>query len=279
MNAFKQEIHQRALVAAREFKRAESNLIQILQEVEESQLFLDFKLSSLHQYAMDILGLSRDVASNFILAARKSKQIPILKQAIQEGSVSVSQIRKAASVLTLENQGEWGDWVDKMKTCSSRELEREVAKKNPQEAVSERTKYVSEDRLELKMGISQEMLDQFKKIQDLESKRTGKAVSLEETLKAVFQVYLEVKDPVRRAERVLSKKLHAPVRVNQVIRSGIPAREKHQVIARDGGQCTHINNGKRCENKRWTEIHHLVPRSFGGDHSIENLTTLIWMTG
>jgi 5-methylcytosine-specific restriction endonuclease McrA len=277
MNNFKREIHERALVAAREFKRAEAQMIRILQEVEESKLFLDLGLTSLFQYAVGALGLSEDVASNFILAARKSKQIPILKEAIENGSVSVSKIRKAASVLTLENKEEWPQWIDKMKTFSSRELEREVAKENPKEAVPERTKYVSENRLELKMGISQEMLDQFKKIQDLESKRTGKAVSLEETLEAVFHVYLDVKDPVKRADRILFKKLHAPGRTNRVIHSGkkaIPAREKHRATLRDQGQCTHEDNGTRCENKRWTEIHHIVPRSVGGDHSIENLTTL-----
>jgi hypothetical protein len=85
--------------------------------------------------------------------------------------------------------------MNKMKTLSSKSLEREVAKENPKAAVSERTQYVSGDRLELKIGISQAMFEKIKKVQDLESKRLGKSVSIEEALEASIDVYLEAKDP------------------------------------------------------------------------------------
>lgn len=97
MNAFKKEIHERALLAAREFKRGEAHLILILQEVEESKLFLDLGLTSLFQYAVGALGLSEDTAYNFITVSRKSKQMPILQEAILQGSVSVSKARKVAN--------------------------------------------------------------------------------------------------------------------------------------------------------------------------------------
>jgi hypothetical protein len=42
MNTFKKELHERALVTAKKFKRAEAELIQILQEVDQALLFLDF---------------------------------------------------------------------------------------------------------------------------------------------------------------------------------------------------------------------------------------------
>jgi hypothetical protein len=144
---------------------------------------------------------------------------------------------------------------------------------NPKEATPERTKYVSENRLELKMGISQEMFEEFKRVQDLESKRTSKTASMEETLHALLKVYLDVKDPMKRAERILS----VPGRVNQLSRStkGPAAIVKYQIIKRDKGCCTYRDkNGNRCENTRWTEIHHILPRSKGGDHRLENLTTL-----
>jgi hypothetical protein len=68
-----------------------------------------------------------------------------------------------------------------------------------------------------------------------------------------------------------------PGRMERVILSGkkpIPAREKHAVNLRDQGQCTYEINGKRCENKRWIEMHHIVTRVAGGNHSAENLRTL-----
>lgn len=269
MNEMKKEIHQRALIAAKDFKRAEANLIKILQEVEELRLFLDFGLTSLYQYAIQKLELSEDVAINFISVARKAKQAPLLQLAIEEGSVSVSKARKVTSVLTPENQEEW---IHKIQTLTSKNLEREVAKINPREATPERTKYVSEDRLELRMGISQEMFEEFKRVQDLESKRTAKSASMEETLQALLKVYLEVKDPQKRAQRILS----VPRRPNPTVQSGktVSSLRKHQVVARDEGRCAHIENGQRCENRRWMEVHHIQPRCEGGDHSLDNLTTL-----
>jgi hypothetical protein len=277
LTGYKKEIHEHAIVIGREFKRVESEAILILQKVEELKVFLDAGKDSLHQYAREVMSLSDNVASNYILSARKCTLIPVLQEALLDGSLSVSKVRKAASVLTLENKEKWPVWIDKMKTLSSNKLEREVARGNPKAAVIEGMKYVSGDRLELKVGISQEMSEDIKKVQDLASKRTGKSVTIEDALQASVHAYLEKKDPVKRAERILSKKSNVLRHASQVRHSGnktIPALEKHQVIERDRGQCTHISDGKRCHNKRWTDIHHIVSRAIGGDHSIENLTTL-----
>jgi hypothetical protein len=184
----------------------------------------------------------------------------------------VSKAKKAVSVITPENQAEW---LDKLKTSSSKEIEREVARVNPKTATPESAKYVSENRLELKMGISHVTLEQFKKVQDLESKRKARAVDLEETLQALITMYLEVKDPLKRAERVLKReKPEKELVLRRVGRTPIRAIELHRVVLRDQGRCTQVENGKRCENQRWTEIHHIVPVARGGKNSSENLTTL-----
>jgi hypothetical protein len=272
LNQIKKEIHERALLISKEFKRCEGKLIRILQEVDESRLFLELSFTSLFQYAVKALELSEDVAYCFITVARKANQIPELRDAIDAGSISVSKAKKAVSVITPENQAEW---LDKLKTSSSKEIEREVARVNPKTATPESAKYVSENRLELKMGISHVTLEQFKKVQDLESKRKARAVDLEETLQALITMYLEVKDPLKRAERVLKReKPEKELVLRRVGRTPIRAIELHRVVLRDQGRCTQVENGKRCENQRWTEIHHIVPVARGGKNSSENLTTL-----
>ena len=54
-------------------------------------------------------------------------------------------------------------------------------------------------------------------------------------------------------------------------RSGIPPALRRAVLARDNG-CT-ID---ACTSVYRLEIHHIIPRSKGGDHSPHNLTTLCW---
>ncbi|MDE0370162.1 MAG: HNH endonuclease signature motif containing protein [bacterium] len=54
-------------------------------------------------------------------------------------------------------------------------------------------------------------------------------------------------------------------------RSGIPLALRRAVLARDDG-CT-ID---ACASAYRLEVHHIIPRSQGGDHRPENLTTLCW---
>lgn len=179
------EIHKKALEVATRYKRAEADLLCVLQEVEVARVFVKLGFTSMFNYCVQALGLTESVAAN------------------QSGSLSVSKARKIAPVLTLENQDEW---VEKAKILSTRKLEEEVARVAPREAAPERIKVVAEDRLELRMGISKALQEKLKRVQDLEAQRMGRAVSLEDTLETLLEVYLETKDPVKRAERVLKRK-------------------------------------------------------------------------
>jgi len=277
-----QEIHQRALKAAERYKRSEMDVLSSIQEVDGSAAFLRLGHTSLFNYMLHALGFSESIAANFITVSRKAKEIPMLQAAIQEGLLSVSKARKITAVLTLENQQEW---VEKAKTLPQRQLEQEVAREIPREDVPERIKFITESRMEMRLGISKEMEEKLRHVQDLESQRTGHAVCIEETLAALLEVYLEVKDPVRRANRILKKESiqvsehvarHAEEEKAKGTRLGpIPTATKHLVAKRDHGRCTHINpKGHRCENRRWTDIHHVLPRSQGGTNSLENLKTL-----
>lgn len=195
-------IHKKALDAAANFKQAEADLISALQEVDQARVFSKMGYASLFTYCVQALGLSESVTSNFITVARKARETPMLQSAIRNGTLPVSKARKITPVLTLENQAEW---IEKAKILSSRKLEEEVARIAPREAPPERMKVIAEDRVELRLGISKTVQDKLKRVQDLESQRAARAVRLEETLEALLDVYLESKDPVKRAERVIKK--------------------------------------------------------------------------
>ena len=55
----------------------------------------------------------------------------------------------------------------------------------------------------------------------------------------------------------------------------IPAAVRRAVWARDGGQCTFVDEGgRRCTHRDRLEFHHLKPFGRGGDHSAENIYLL-----
>lgn len=263
-------LHVQALEAAKRFKKAEADLIDIFQKIEDAKVFRKMGYSSLFDYGVKALRLSEANTYAFIQVARKSRDVPALKSARRDGSLSVSKAKKIVSVITSENQE---DWLMKAQSLSKNLLEKEVARVNPKTAVQESSKYVTECRLELKLGISEELLKNLKRVQDIESQRTRKSASLEDALREMTELYLERNDPVRKAERARPQLVPGPVEGEG--RKRVPAVLKHAIQFRDEGQCTHLNpDGSRCTQTRWLETHHLKPVSMGGTNSISNLTTL-----
>ncbi len=277
MNSKIEELHAEAVTIAARFHKDESRLISIFQEMDGHSQFKKLNCSSLFDYGVRILKLSESNTYNFITLARKSKIIPELKQAIDFEELSVSKARKITSVITTENKDHW---INLAKTLPKVQLEKEVAKVSPQQLVQEKIQYVSSDRVKLTVGISEEVLDLLKRVQDLESQRTRQSANYEDTIKTALKVYIEKLDPLKKAKRCLAKQegsssnKQVPGQV-PFVRTPIPQNLKHEINSRDKGICTHkVEDGKRCQNSRWTQIHHIIPVSRGGTNALSNLTTL-----
>ena len=142
----------------------------------------------------------------------------------------------------------------------------------------------------LKLSLNAEKL--LKRVQSLESQRQGRPVSKEEALEMALEFFVERKDPVKRADRVLqkakvkTKKLavvqqftgtalkfeppkHKPVRLP------ITAEQRNAVLARTRGCCTYVNaRGERCGEDRWIDVHHIKSVRDGGTNDVKNLTVL-----
>jgi hypothetical protein len=293
-----QNLHEKALQIAKTYLRAESDLISILQAIDDCRGYRELGFKSLFEYATQALGLSESVSYNLITIARKSKEVPKLQEMIRKQEITISNARTIAPVLTSENQERW---LSTAATSSKRELEKEIAKEFPQTQVREQARYVSDQRIELKLGISEELHEKFKRVQDLVSTQSGKAASIEETLDAALALFIEKKDPVEKANRAQARmeRTQKPVPAQDNKRSAssfgpgssvssipsfslipypnknpryIPAWLVHAIRRRDQGQCTYRSSqGVRCSQRRWLEIHHIQPLALGGQNKLENL--------
>lgn len=223
------------------------------------------------------MGLSDGHTYALIAVCRKANQVPELKTAIEQGLINVSQARRITSVITPENQAEW---IEKAATLTQRQLEQEIVKVRPKEAVKEDMRPVAPQRVKLVVGISEELMKSIERVKDLEAQRKRKNVTLEEALQELVSFYIEHRDPVKRAERALAKPApqSPPSKEDKPLpphRTPIPARIKHEVIMRDQGQCTaRTPDGKRCEQRRWVDAHHIVPVAQGGANTASNISSL-----
>lgn len=259
-------LHEKAIHLAQLFLQTEYDLVDVLQEIDEKKAFREKRCRSLFEYCTNILKLSVATSSRLIAVARKSIEVPELKIKLQNQEISFSNAQMITSVLTPENKDKW---LHAAQTLPKRELEREIARENPKTLTHERMKYVSGDRLEMSVGINEDLRQKIARVQDLLSSDLDRHINLEEMLEQLTEYYLKNEDPLR--QRVSNAKNPPNVEATQ-----IPARLRHQVLLRDQGQCTYKDplSGKRCEDRRWLDIHHIKRRRFGGGHEIENLTLL-----
>ena len=320
-----QKLHEQALLYSKNYREAERALIGILQQIDERRGYRELGYPSTFRYCVQALGLSENITYGLLSIARKARVVPALRAKVEDQTITLTNARLVAPVLTPENQAEW---LSKAEALPRRELEREIALQLPERSVPERVRYAAPERLELRLGISPALHAEFRRAQDLVSQSTGRAATLEDTLAAVLAMFIESRDPVKKAERakvraaakenafakenatkqdatkekaekVLAQDAFAsasapdpvpastPVsdsdleenRANLVpgkgsIRKPLPAALIHALMRRDGGRCVHqAPDGSRCEEKRWLDFHHRVPRGHGGTDSLENIET------
>lgn len=206
-------IHSQAMEIVRHYKNCEVDLIEILQKVDLLKVFYSLGYSSLFKYAVDGLGLSEEVAYIFINVARKSKEIPALKEEIKKGSITVSKAKRLTAVLNHENQHHW---LELAKKSSKRELERQVAQVAPQQSVIEKMNYVhpaievhenakilrlEQPRVQLQVGVSEKLMLKLRRAQDVLSQKKQQVVGLEKLLEEIVATYLEKYDPIEIAKR------------------------------------------------------------------------------
>jgi 5-methylcytosine-specific restriction endonuclease McrA len=103
------------------------------------------------------------------------------------------------------------------------------------------------------------------------------------------KIFLENKDPVLKAHRVLGKKRKEsiPGKAKETSknetqgllsqkssRKPLPRQLKYQIDLRDHGKCQAQDKAGLCGDSRWIDYHHIKPVHEGGQNSLENLVTL-----
>lgn len=183
---------------------------------------------------------------------------PELKEKVARSQITISAARRICSVITPENKDAW---LNLASSLPRPELEKEIVKVNPKEATPERIGYVTESRVEVRLGLDEKAVADLKWAQDRVSETKQAPATLEDTLIELLSFYRSKKD--------LTKKVDSSGPGRTITNT------RKLAIARDGYRCTHkALDGSRCTNTRWLDVHHIIHKQHGGADSLENLTTL-----
>src|SRR5688572_10426468 len=141
LNEEQKKLHEEAVEAAKDYRKTEARLIQLVIEVGRRKIFEKLGYPSLFKYAREALNLTEDVSCNIIRVAKASVLVPDFQKEVCAGLIPLSKARRVAVILNRENSA---GWVKKAKTLTLKELDRAIAREFPKFSVPEKVTYVSD---------------------------------------------------------------------------------------------------------------------------------------
>ncbi len=252
-------------------------LLLVIKEIKERQLFLRKGYQSLHSYCQKELGLSENQAWKRSQAVAAISIYPKFLDMLANGETYLSQLTMIAPHLNQENAEEISFQI---KGRSKSEVAFYLSKFQGDQYDAN-----AEETIEITITLNRGQYQSLKRAQDILS-HSGKNTTESEAIAKALDLLLDRKDPMKKAERAekraqsvskkpTSKLTKRPTAKTRSSRPAIPVGLRYQVFRRDGGQCTFVGeDGKRCDETRMLEIDHVDLWSRGGEHTLDNLRLL-----
>ena len=220
-------LHEKAMLLAKDYKRVEVELMEVLQKIDATCEFRELGFGSLFEYVVQGLKLTEAQSYSLITVARKAKQVPELQFAVESGKISVSQAKRIVPVINEQNAT---DWIKKVQSLPQRIIEKEVASLNPKQAVREKARYVSSERLKLELGVSEGFMKKLKRVQELMAQGNNNRADMEKALEEVLDYYIQRQDPIEKAKRKQSKLTSR--QVNETLHEKVSAQAAEGILAK-----------------------------------------------
>jgi hypothetical protein len=275
-------------------------------DAEEARWLLIAKRENVHahlgygsfaEYVERVLGHERQVAVERLRVAEALEDLPLIKNALATGAACYSAVRELTRFVTADREHEW---LEKIENKTMREIEDLVAGRKPGDGPEDRPdpKIVPVVvRLELMPDVYASFLEARRTLQAETGEKLddnaliaalceGRAGSNE---RAPYQIALTICDHCDRATQDAAGRViavapsvverarcdadhvgHLDAEKPARLTTDIPESVRRLVHRRDHNRCTVPG----CRASAFLEIHHIVSREEGGDHSPANLTLL-----
>jgi hypothetical protein len=280
---------------ARSEREATVFLVAHIAELDARRLYLGEGFSSMFTYCTGALHLSEHEAYNRIEAARATRRFPVVLELLAQGALNLTTVRLLVSHLTEDNHEAL---LAAASYKSKREVEELLAGCFPRQDVAPSLRRLpasmpvpaspaaptvpaaapsppqrrpvvaplAADRYEVRFTASAAMKEKLRLAQDL-LRHSIPDGDIAQVFDRALTVLL--KDLARKKLAATSQPRSAassPGRSRH-----IPAQVKRTVWLRDGGRCSFVGNGRRCEERGFLEFHHVRPYAAGGEATVENI--------
>ncbi|WP_374029084.1 HNH endonuclease [Bdellovibrio bacteriovorus] len=257
-------------------------ILEHIKEVDSRKLYLERAYSSLYDYMTKELQYSGSAAMRRIEAARLLRQVPVIAEKIQEGSLNLTQIGELSRAVKAKEKSTG----EKISALHKRELLEKISSKTTHETQKELSlaldlqikefdsKRVQKDEsVRLEITLSKEQFEMLTRCRDLASHSLSQnhlSTSWADVLEIVMDKYLRSKTDSQQTKN-FSTTAAVTARANKTL----TLKTRREVLKRD--KCCQYKDpksGKVCGSTYALQTDHKVSRWANGDHSCENLQML-----
>ncbi len=266
-----------------------------LREVEQRYLYAKLKYSSMFEYCTKELKYCNASAQLRIDAMRLSKDVPELKESLQNDSLNLSVIGTVQKFMRHEK----AKYKKRYSPEQKRALLKQVEKKSkleteqfftgisPEFIPSEKKRVLSPTQTEIRLVADPELLELMELMKSKLIQKGNSDPSYADVFREGLKKALKVKATFSKAqgpELENNKKSQTQtvatspeeVKTEVTQRPYIPVLVRNEVSKKSQDQCTYVSpiTKERCAEHRFLQIEHEIPFAKGGSSTAENLTLL-----
>ena len=243
--------HLELLELRRKEKRITSEILNKLQEMEDSKGYLKMGHNSLFDYLVRGLGYSEATAYQRQACVRLAREVPEIKEKIDNGLLSLSNITTVYKYIRKKPIKEKRSTLKIIENKTTREVKQLFAD-NPRPIKVKKTEY--KNSVHIRLELTHDQNQQLEKLQALKSHQhdvESLFIGLIEKELRNFE-NTNFKETPSKNPRQISKRL------------------RNYVLKKSNYSCEHPG----CSSKYFLQIDHITPVRSGGDQKVDNLQVL-----
>ncbi len=262
-----------------------AEILDLLREADRRNLYVDMGYPSLYEFCVGHLGYAEAAAYRRIQAMRILREVPILRENVENGTLNITHLSQAQSFFNMERKknkklyspAEKEEVILRLQNKSKLEAERELISISPNISLApeESVSFVTKEQIRLRMTIDQKLFDKLNLLKSLMSHKNPN-MSYAELVTELADRALRKLDrtthnsseqrTVSSPEKMEIEEEELKVQMGAPRSRHIPERIKVRIWQRDGGKCQFKDkkSGKLCGSVHFVQIDHIIPFSEGG---------------
>ncbi len=248
-------LHVELLQLVRSERRFTSNILSLLQEVENNRSYLDWGYSSLYAYLVHGLGYSEALAYQRKAALKICQSVPEVKEQLDRGGISLTVLARANKVLRTKSTSEKRSLLVELENKSTREVDQILAREWTGEIPGPAKRCATSSSVQVTLDFTAEEFRNFERLRALKSHQVTELKDL---------VNLLVEKELEKYNRTskLSSRSERPRQIK--------ASLKNHLLQKARYQCQYPG----CEEKQFLQVDHIRPVAAGGGNKASNLQVL-----